>query len=178
MPSGNKRSHVLKQTCRKNCLQLLFIPNFFFSVKYSSLLIISKHCTKKWSFLLRISVHVMKSTFGFGHTYWRNSSWKTSFFVQWKVTTFMKSSKAVRKSFAEVYNKKANLKFLESLQDNSSVIVSFLIKLQTENLQFHYNRGYGRIIFWWISQIFQEHLFIEHLQIIFISEEAKLMNIW
>ena len=60
----------------------------------------------------------------------------------------MKSSKAVRKSFAEVYNKKANLKFLESLQDNSSVIVSFLIKLQTENLQFHYNRGYGRIIFW------------------------------
>ena len=154
MPRGNKRSYVLKQTCRKNCLQLLFIPNFFFSVKYSSLLIISKHCTKKWSFLLRISsVHVTKSAFRFGHTYWRNSSWKTSFFVQWKVTTFMKSSKAVRKSFAEVYNKKANLKFLESLQDNSSVTVSFLIKLQTENLQFHYNRGYGRIIFWWISQI-------------------------
>ena len=60
----------------------------------------------------------------------------------------MKSSKAVRKSFGEEHNKKANLKFLESLHDNSSVTVSFLIKLQTENLQFHYNRGYGRIIFW------------------------------
>ena len=38
---------------------------------------------KKWSFPLRIfSVNVTKSTgnCGFGHIYWRNPSWKTSFF--------------------------------------------------------------------------------------------------
>ena len=40
---------------------------------------------KKWSFPLRISsVNVTKSTItcGFGHIYWRNPTWKTSFFVQ------------------------------------------------------------------------------------------------
>ena len=40
---------------------------------------------KKWSFPLRIfSVNMTKSTVscGFGHIYWRNSWWKTSFFVQ------------------------------------------------------------------------------------------------
>ena len=39
---------------------------------------------KKWSFPLRIStVNVTKSevSCGFGHLYWRNSKWKTSFFV-------------------------------------------------------------------------------------------------
>ena len=41
------------------------------------------HCTKKWSFPLRISsVYVNKSAWNcrFGHIYWRNSQWKTSFF--------------------------------------------------------------------------------------------------
>ena len=40
---------------------------------------------KKWSFPLRISsVNVTKSAAncGFGHIYWRNPQWKTSFFVQ------------------------------------------------------------------------------------------------
>ena len=40
---------------------------------------------KKWSFPLRISsVNVTKFTgnCGFGHIYWRNPLWKTSFFVQ------------------------------------------------------------------------------------------------
>ena len=40
---------------------------------------------KKWSFPLSISsVNVTKSAgiCGFGHIYWRNPSWKTSFFVQ------------------------------------------------------------------------------------------------
>ena len=40
---------------------------------------------KKWSFPLRISsVNVTKSAgnCGFGHIYWRNPYWKTSFFVQ------------------------------------------------------------------------------------------------
>ena len=43
------------------------------------------HCTKKWSFPLRISsVNVTKSAGNcrLGHIYWRNSEWKTSFFVQ------------------------------------------------------------------------------------------------
>ena len=41
---------------------------------------------KRWSFLLRISsVKMTKSAenLGFGHIYWRNPSWKVSFFVQW-----------------------------------------------------------------------------------------------
>ena len=40
---------------------------------------------KKWSFPLRISlVNVTKSavSYGFGHIYWSNPLWKTSFFVQ------------------------------------------------------------------------------------------------
>ena len=40
---------------------------------------------KKWSFPLRISsVNVTKSpgSCGFGHIYWRNPYWKTSFFIQ------------------------------------------------------------------------------------------------
>ena len=40
---------------------------------------------KKWSFPLRISsVNVAKSAgnYGFGHIYWRNSQWKSLFFVQ------------------------------------------------------------------------------------------------
>ena len=42
---------------------------------------------KKWSFPLRFSsVNVTKfaGNYGFGHIYWRNPYWKTSFFVQWK----------------------------------------------------------------------------------------------
>ena len=44
---------------------------------------------KKWSFQLRISsVNITKSAgnCGFGHIYWRNSQWKTSFLCS--VTTF------------------------------------------------------------------------------------------
>ena len=43
----------------------------------------SLHCTKKWNFPLRISsVNVTKSAgnSGFGHIYWINPIWKTSFF--------------------------------------------------------------------------------------------------
>ena len=43
---------------------------------------------KKWSFPWRISsVNVTKSpgNCGFGHIYWRNRSWKTSFFSQYKL---------------------------------------------------------------------------------------------
>ena len=42
-----------------------------------------RHCTKKWSYPLRISsVNMTKSTgfCGFGCTYWRNPQWKISFF--------------------------------------------------------------------------------------------------
>ena len=43
---------------------------------------------KKWSFPLRIfSVNVTnsKGNCGFGHIYWRNPQWKTSFFVQCQI---------------------------------------------------------------------------------------------
>ena len=41
---------------------------------------------KKWSFPLRISsvkVTISAVSCRFGHIYWRNPKWKTSFFVQW-----------------------------------------------------------------------------------------------
>ena len=44
---------------------------------------------KKWSFPLKISsVNVTKSAVSCkcGHNYWRNPRWKTSFFVQWKIS--------------------------------------------------------------------------------------------
>ena len=52
----------------------------------SSLISVINHCTKKWSFPLRIpSVNMTKSTVSgeSGHIYWRNPWWKTSFYVQW-----------------------------------------------------------------------------------------------
>ena len=55
------------------------------SLYYQILIWLSPNRTKKWSFPLRISsVNVTKSAWncGFGHIYWRNSQWKTSFFVQ------------------------------------------------------------------------------------------------
>ena len=45
---------------------------------------------KKLSFPLRISsINVTKAAVscGFGHIYWRNTQWKTSFFVQWKISS-------------------------------------------------------------------------------------------
>ena len=50
---------------------------------------------KKWSFPVRISsANVTKSavSYGFGHIYWRNPSWKTSFFVQWLLQQFRRFS--------------------------------------------------------------------------------------
>ena len=38
------------------------------------------HCTKKWSFPVKISL-VNVTKFEFGHNCWRNSEWKTPFFV-------------------------------------------------------------------------------------------------
>ena len=52
-----------------------FFPSFF--IRFS--------LHTKWSFPLRISsVNVTKSAVscGFGHIYWRNPKWKTSFFVK------------------------------------------------------------------------------------------------
>ena len=49
---------------------------------------------KKWSFPLRISlVNVTKSVGNcwFGHIYWRNPQWKTSFFVQCSLFYYIKS---------------------------------------------------------------------------------------
>ena len=54
---------------------LISITDFFSNTAY------------KWSFPLRIfSVNVTKSAVSceFGHIYWRNPQWKTSFFVLWK----------------------------------------------------------------------------------------------
>ena len=80
----------------------LFSPNFFGPILkwqvseclvYWDIFILLGNCSLEFSqtlhqksFLLRIStVNVTKSVVScrFGHIYWRNPKWKTSFFVQW-----------------------------------------------------------------------------------------------
>ena len=49
------------------------------------MIIVSDFTVQKWRFPLRISsVNVIKSVGNceFGHIYWKNPKWKTSFFVQ------------------------------------------------------------------------------------------------
>ena len=61
---------LVYKTTENNCRSRLFTE-------------IMKTLLEKWSFLLRIcSANVTKSTVccGFGHIYWRNPWWKTSFF--------------------------------------------------------------------------------------------------
>ena len=65
---------------------------------------------KKWSFPLSISsVNVTKSAgnWGFGHIHWRNSWWKTSFFVQCHLPANFQSSVGCRGIFrilSEIYD--------------------------------------------------------------------------
>ena len=60
--------------------------HIFFDIVAAIILIRACFLHKKWSFPLKIfSVNVTKSAVscGFCHIYWRNPSWKISFFVQW-----------------------------------------------------------------------------------------------
>ena len=71
---------------------------FFLIIKNLKAKIPQKTLYKKWSFPLRISsVNLTKSAGNcrFGHIYWRNPWWKTSFFVQWN--TWNKVKKSSRK---------------------------------------------------------------------------------
>ena len=63
---------------------------------------------KKWSFPSRISsANVTKSAgnWGFGHTYWGNPKWETSFFVQWRLSdassAFLKTPQPAIWTFVE-----------------------------------------------------------------------------
>ena len=86
-----------KQTLDRNEISLLFLfkPS---ALSGFTLYHICYQLHKKWSFPLKISsVNVTKfaGNCGFGHIYWRNPEWKTSFFVQWslfilrKITWFL-----------------------------------------------------------------------------------------
>ena len=56
-----------------------------------STLLWAKTLHKRWSFPLRISsVNVTSVSSGFRHIYWRNSLWKTSLFLQWKLKESLK----------------------------------------------------------------------------------------
>ena len=59
---------------------------------------------KNWSFPSRISsVNMTKyaGNCGFGHIYWRNPSWKTSFFAQWrKQTMFLFPFTSLKKTWS------------------------------------------------------------------------------
>ena len=64
-------------------LWTIFRKKLVMLVRVKSLL---RSLHKKWSFPFRVSaVNVTKSAVfcKLGHIYWRNSNWKTSFFVQW-----------------------------------------------------------------------------------------------
>ena len=78
--------HIFRTSSLKNTsARLVFwIDSLSYSrnLKRKKLFLVSLH--KKWSFPLRLfSVNMNKSTIscGFGHIYWRNPSWKTSFFA-------------------------------------------------------------------------------------------------
>ena len=80
---------------------------------------------KKWSFPLRISsVNVTKSAVscGFGHIYWKNPQWKTSFFVQCKS---LSPEVATGGGLLE----KMFFKISQNSQKNTCVIVFFLDKV-------------------------------------------------
>ena len=45
-----------------------------------------RHTAQKWSLSLRVSsanINKPAVSCGFGHIYWRNPQWKTSYFIQW-----------------------------------------------------------------------------------------------
>ena len=69
-----------------SCIPFSTPPESIITTKFESLfqLPISHHSTKNGSFQLKISsVNVTNSagSYGFGHIYWRNPQWKTSFFL-------------------------------------------------------------------------------------------------
>ena len=74
----------------------ILLCNVLFWEKWASLLLphIKKDALhKKLSFQLRISSVHVNQICGFGHIYWRNPSWKTSFFVQCNI--FLKWDKHI-----------------------------------------------------------------------------------
>ena len=93
---NHKHSIYLKRN-RKNCIGTIikWMNELCFTVvvlnlnKFLTIDFNKQILNKKWNFPLRISsVNVTKSAVscGFDHIYWRNSQWKTSFFVQWKIS--------------------------------------------------------------------------------------------
>ena len=67
-------------------LENLLKPDVYLKTCHASMMVLfckNIHCTKNKNFPLRnSSVNVTKSAgdFGFGHIYWKNPSWETSFF--------------------------------------------------------------------------------------------------
>ena len=58
--------------------------------KFLTIDFIKQRLHKKWSFPLTISsINVTKSAVscGYRHIHWRNPQWKTSCFVQWKISS-------------------------------------------------------------------------------------------
>ena len=92
------------------------------------------HCTKKWSFPLSISsVNVTKSVIpcGFGHIFWGNSSWKTSFFVQWyKFDHFLPPTQfiGVIVIFAKTFKFSGSVLILISANTSTSSILNVPLK--------------------------------------------------
>ena len=91
----------------RKCQEYLFLASVGFTVT-KLFCGIKSNASQEWSFPLMISsVNVTKSlgNCGFGHIYWRNPWWKTSFFVQCDalrcMTNFSASTKKEIKSLDE-----------------------------------------------------------------------------
>ena len=102
----NRKLRLLLGCLSHNLILLMY----FFMSTFEFLWMFWPYLTlrKKWSFPWSISsVNVTKSAVscGFGHICWRNSSWKTSSFVQCPVL-----SNALRSKFAHIWS--AKLQFL------------------------------------------------------------------
>ena len=66
-----------------------------------------------------------------------------------------------RSNRPEVFCKKVFLEVLQNSQENTSVRVSFSIKLQTWALQLYEKGDFGTGVFLWMLRKFQEHFFTE-----------------
>ena len=116
---------------------------------------------RKWIFPLRASsVNVTKSAenCGFGHIYWRNPKWKTSFFVQcWSSESLQRRKTFSQKIFSF---KKVLLKLSQNSQQNTCVRVSFLMKA----CNFIIKETLAQVFFYEFCKIINNIFFTEHLR--------------
>ena len=123
-----------------------FPPHFANFLRVSSFTEHPLH--KKWSFPLRISsVNVTKSAgnCAFGHVYWRNPYWKTSFFVQWPLgdcfcSSFINNGSFIFKGVIDMSRGSGNEVFVFKVRESTDNIVLCFRMSQQQGRHYWCNR--------------------------------------